>query len=260
MPSNTNNRIIYYHSIGEKDLLSIKNSLFYDQMKWLKVNGFRTCFLDEFIKEPNKNNNNNKIIAITFDDGYEDNYTDAYPILREFNLKATVFVVSNFIGKVSKVKSMLYPNRRMLTEEQIIEMSNNLIEFGSHTSNHKNIGKVLRNEDVIFREEIYHSKRIIEKIINKKIYSFSYPFGQFNCFNELSKTNLIEAGYSCAVTTLPRRKLHWSKYELPRVEISVDDNIESFKNKILGKYEVLHDIRSKIYRKNWRELGYENRH
>ncbi|MBD3843842.1 MAG: polysaccharide deacetylase family protein [Campylobacterales bacterium] len=131
----------------------------------------------------------NRSFAITFDDGFEDNYINAFPILQKYNFKATVYLVPNLEYNSWEGKKPL------LKIKQIIEMQNSrLVEFGSHTKLHKNL-LTLRDDQVI--SEVEESKKEIEGITKKECKSFAYPYGKFN-------ENIIKivknAGYISAVT------------------------------------------------------------
>ena len=96
-----------------------------------------------------------KSILITFDDGYKDNYTNAFPILKELNMNATIFVVSSLInGETS------------MTSQQIKEMSDYGIDIESHTVSHKRLSEMSYNEQL---EELSKSKKEIEEITGKSV-------------------------------------------------------------------------------------------
>lgn len=126
-------------------------------------------------------------IVLTFDDGYRDFYTYAFPILKKYNAKATQYVISGFLGN---------PNH--LLRSQLEEISkDNLIEIGAHTVHH--VWLKGQNEKTAF-DEIYKSKTDLEKIIGKPVMSFAYPYGAFD-LSAIEQTK--EAGFSTAVSTIP---------------------------------------------------------
>lgn len=124
--------------------------------------------------------------VLTFDDGYTDFYTDAFPILKKYNIKATIYIVYNFIGRLN-----------YMTENQINEIAKSgLIEIGAHTLDHLDLISIKYNEA---KYQIEQSKIDIEKKFNVKVSTFAYPYGSFN-------QNIIDivknAGYVAAVSEI----------------------------------------------------------
>ena len=119
--------ILMYHSISyEKgNTVRVPKENFKEQMKYLKDNNYTTLNLDElYIYMKTGKIIPKKPIVITFDDGYKDNYTNAYPILKEFKLKATVFVITDTIDTA----------KNYLTSNEIKSMDANNIRIESHTA------------------------------------------------------------------------------------------------------------------------------
>lgn len=125
-------------------------------------------------------------VVLTFDDGYEDFYTDAFPLLKKYNIKSTIYVVADFIGK-----------KNYMTESQIREIvESNLVELGSHSMKHQKLTLMPIN---VARKEITDSKEKLEKRFNVKIQTFAYPYGTFSPkLIDLVK----EASYSAGVSTV----------------------------------------------------------
>lgn len=157
--------ILAYHAVSDQvygvEELFVKPSEFYRQMKYLRDNGYTPLSFDEL---HNYDKYKNPII-ISFDDGYVDNYYNAYPILKQFNFKATIFITANFIDK-----------NGYLATQQIKEMSD-IISFQSHTLSHLEMDK--KTEDIL-KAECTRSKEIIESITNKPVIAIAYPYGRYN--------------------------------------------------------------------------------
>lgn len=118
-------------------------------------------------------------VIITFDDGAKNNYTEAFPILKEYNFKACMFLPTQ---------------QYEFSLEQLKEMQSYGIEFGSHTRSHSNLLKI--NEDKA-KEEIEVSKKELEERLNSQIIAFAYPYGA-GAYNENIKQIVKKAGYSFA--------------------------------------------------------------
>ena len=206
---------------------------FEKQMQYLIDNNWTFFTMSELVEK--KAALPNKSIAITFDDGYEDNFTNAFPILKKYEVKATIYIVVDrhdrewSSKRKEKNSTGELKNEPKLLDEQIVELINSgLIEIGSHTMTHDNL-PILNKEQKI--NEIKNSKIEIEKIFSIKCNSFCYPFGLYD--KEDIKL-VVELAYTNATTTtkgiddLTKSDL----FELKRITISGKDNILAFKIKL----------------------------
>jgi len=213
-----------YHSIDNIKLkrlkgirVSIKN--FEKQISYLSSNNYKSYTLSEMIEQKEKLPP--KSVVITFDDGYKDNFTNALAILKKYNFKATIFVITNrFDNDWSlhrKAKNANIVNHiDKLSDEDIKNLLNSgLIEIGAHTINHKNFSKLTLQEK---EYEISESKKILEEKFNITCKTFSYPFGIYEKDDE---EIVKKAGFIGAVTTEVRKvdlKTD-SMFLLPRINI-----------------------------------------
>ncbi|MCX7725869.1 MAG: polysaccharide deacetylase family protein [Chitinispirillaceae bacterium] len=165
-----------FHNITQNLDIQVSNyslKKFKGFCKYLKENSYISITLSEayFLDLSNKKNN----ILITFDDGLSSVYQYALPVLLEYNIKATVFCTSGFIGKKSNWDIFSY--KVHLNKEEIRNLSKNGIEIGSHTKTHPYLPYLTDSE--IFNE-LNDSKKELEDIIGKEVTSISFPFGGFN--------------------------------------------------------------------------------
>jgi peptidoglycan/xylan/chitin deacetylase (PgdA/CDA1 family) len=119
-------------------------------------------------------------VVITLDDGYEDVYLNAFPILQKYGFTAFIFIITGFVGKYN---SWDYnPGRRRkrhLSWKQIKEMSKSGFGFGSHTVNHPDLTRI---DQRFVAYELKKSKEILEDKLEKEVSFLSYPFGRYNRF------------------------------------------------------------------------------
>src|ERR1700682_4707147 len=187
--------ILMYHYVRKppsmrSDLLGYKLSIsptdFATQMDWLARNGFHTVdFNDVRAYFAGSQPLPPKPLVITFDDGYADLYTAAFPILSAHDFKAVAYIVSGFIGQP-----------RYATADQIVQMDHNGIEIASHTVNHADLAKSSAGN--VWRE-LVESKRSLEQLLGHQVLDFAYPSGKFNAH---VVSAVRQAGYDTAVTTL----------------------------------------------------------
>ncbi|MBY0540898.1 MAG: polysaccharide deacetylase family protein [Campylobacterales bacterium] len=229
-----------YHMISEHlpknkskfNRLRVKPSEFEKQLIWLKKNGFTSFTLSELV---NLEVIPNKAVVLSFDDGYEDNFTKAFPLLQKYNFKATIYIVLNRFNEnwatdkdLDKASNELN-SEKMLNDEQIkIMIKSGLIEIGSHTLDHVNLPK-LSNEEK--HTQIKESKEKIEDNFSIKCNSFAYPFG---FFDQNSVKIVEEVAYFNATTTVNGvfDKSKYSNFEIPRIIISGRQGLFSFILKI----------------------------
>jgi peptidoglycan/xylan/chitin deacetylase (PgdA/CDA1 family) len=218
-----NNRdlvILAYHSICDvrDDSINVHPKSFIWQIGYYLKKGYRSIDLDDLIIGDFEKKE--KLLLITFDDGYENNYSVAFPILKKFNLKAHIFLTVNLIDTkeilwwdVSKTKYKQKNLFRILNWNQIFEMKNYGIKFGSHTLNHPKLTEISTSE---VRFEVNKSREILSDKLGVDIDSFCYPHGDYN--KEVLET-VKKAGYKNAVVTSGNDNNYEGNYCLERIGI-----------------------------------------
>lgn len=208
--------IVFYHYIEVnprpkddpgRDKLLVWPSNFDSQMKYLKDNGWTTITLDDLVAAfKNPAGLPAKPIILTFDDGYTDFYTNAWPILQKYNLKATLYV----LGRGPEKDANAY-----MSAAEIRELAQSpLITVASHTQDHA----YLKGRSELFqRYEIVRSKERLEEVTGKPVRHFAYPYG---AFDDVSLKLVKEAGYETAASTIiSTRNNESTRYTLRRVRI-----------------------------------------
>jgi peptidoglycan/xylan/chitin deacetylase (PgdA/CDA1 family) len=155
-----------------------------------------------------------RTISLTFDDGWKDNYTNAFPIMKKYGVTATIFLVPSLLGKISDhVTADGEGPREHMSEDDVREMSAAGIEFGSHTTHHKLLHQAT-DEEVV--SEITESKKSIEDIVQKECRMFAYPAG---FFTDLAVKCVADTGYAGAFSTVYGQDNGGDLYRLNRTEI-----------------------------------------
>jgi len=186
---------------------------------------------------PNEFNKPGKpiFVVITFDDGYQDFYTEAFPVLQNYGYTATVFLPTGFIDNRNNLKGKTH-----LKWNEILELANNGISFGSHTVTHPQL-KFLKKEDIQF--EIRQSKKVIENNLEKPVESFSYPFAfpeEDKEFTKYLRKILQKYGYKHGVSTrIGMTSKKDDIYFMKRIPVNSCDDIPLFEAKLEGGYDWL---------------------
>lgn len=181
--------VLNYHQVEPKDgnPLTLWPEQFEAQMAYLKEEGYTPVTIDEMMdacetgaplpKKP---------VVITFDDGYDDNYIYAYPILKKYGFKATVFLIYDFTDT--------YPG--YLTWQQIAEMKESgLIRFESHTMTHANLSKLTSADEL--RHEITDSQRLLSEKVGNEMRYIAYPGGAVNPqIEEITRSSGYRGGFT----------------------------------------------------------------
>ena len=195
---NTRVPIITYHSIDDSgSVVSTSPAVFRRQMKYLSEAGYTSLQLRDMISTfKNGNQLPAKPIVLTFDDGFKNFYSHAFPVLSEFGLCATVFLVTDFCGRHNDWggNPPELPRSELLSWSDIKALNDAGIEFGSHTRTHPDLTKL---SSAAAEAEITQSKSMIEDALGKETVTFAYPFGRKNASIRNIAASNFEA--SCSV-------------------------------------------------------------
>ena len=229
--------ILTYHHVGIPSgtkwrLNAVSQSSFEYQMDFMKRHGFQVISFDDLVDGIKKGHQfARNTVVIEFDDGYEDNYTYAFPILKKYGFPAMVFLISDKIGTPGFV-----------TWDQVKEMEKSGVQAGAHTRHHVYLPLVDRTRAL---DEIAGSKKVIEDHLGHRIDYFAYPSGGFT---EDIKKMIQASGYKAAVTTnRGKDRYNVDLYELKRVHMNTTDDQYSglpLWFKLSGYYNLFRQFRS----------------
>lgn len=203
--------LMYHHvlpadqakSIGASNL-NVPPDIFRQQIDYLIGKGYRIIGLDELLPMITAGSLPSKPVVLTFDDGYRDFYDNVFPILKEKNIKATSFVITQFAG-----------GDRYLLWSQINELAGSgLVLIGDHTLNHPWLSKLDKSQET---NQIVAAKNILQQNTGRNINLFAYPYGNSN---DIAKGILKENGFAVAVTTVSgSTQCVGLPYDLQRIRI-----------------------------------------
>ena len=259
-------RILTYHRVNEwhpDDLLSVPTAQFRQQMRHLVSSSWQVWPLAQAVgwiagargtpapparreQAPGRaaimtggpGRHETRAVVITFDDGYADNYWNAFPILRELGLPWTLFVASGLMDRyvaMPRYASGVVQRDRGLTWNEIREMQEDGVEIGAHSVTHPDL-TAIAVEDA--RREIEESKRQLERETGHPVQAFAYPKGRHNA----AIAHLVrEAGFdSACAERIGANRSGEDRFRLRRTEISAFDTLWDFQKKLAGAFDPIH--------------------
>ncbi len=205
--------VLLYHRIGDTaGHLTISPDKFAQDLSRLREMGYETISLELFrrYKADPETPLPEKPIMISFDDGYLDNYLNAYLILRQYGMSAAFYIITSLVGEEDR-----------LAAGHIREMANNGMSIGSHTVSHRQLGDLGVEEAM---NEMSLSRLYLEGLLQKPVQYIAYPKGSYNDFTGKEAN---EAGYWGGFSILPGTcSLATNPYVLRRIPVfSFDGDI-----------------------------------
>lgn len=224
--------VLMYHNISPPDegnMANVTPEVFKEQMAFIADNGYKVIGPDEYLdylagKKPIKKN----LVMITFDDGYENNYTYAFTVLKEHGFKAVIFAV---VDKIDREGYLSVP--------QIREMQAAGIVFGSHTLNESYL-PALSEEEI--KKEVGVSKVKLTQLTGESVDYFAYCTGGFT---KRAQEIIQNEGYLIAFTTnrgLDKDWLNDDCYAIRRIKVTNRDNWFKLWAKLTGIYNLFRDV------------------
>ncbi len=230
-------RVLIYHNITDRLVgrewaqMTTPRSLFDEQMGYLKSEGYKVVPAEEV--RPllaSGSEGSGKVISVTFDDGYKDNYRNALPILSKYGFKGTVFMTTGYIGRSGGELC------DCLNKEDIRQMSDSgVFTFGSHSVSHVKLSQIDKES---VRREVALAKSILEELLSRKVTVFAYPYGWQDSFNDDVIDAVRKAGYEGAFTGIHGANRGGADlFRLRRMRVSWADDIDDFRRMLNGSYD-----------------------
>lgn len=240
-------RVLSFHDIPP----ALQDS-FVKKIQWLKAH-YTIVSLDDLCEKRNLNPNHVNL-AITFDDGFKEQFSFARVVLKGHAIPATFFVPSGSLNLTGvEAKNFARNNLKrtpgefeFMTSEELQELSRDpLFTVGGHTTHHRDLGA--RYDETALRAEIIGDKLRLEELIGKKIRWFAYPFGSINNSSQGARAVIREAGYVGAFTIVPS---FWDTdtdpYLLGRDSLSLDSTQKLWASVFRGGYDTISRIKNHL--------------
>jgi len=228
--------ILLYHGVGptstriDPGFLRVRPEAFREQLGLLLQAGFETVTVAEFARRSGGRKPPPGLVALSFDDGMDDNHSVLLPLLRDHGVRATVYVTTGLIGKPNPWMTP-ESGARMMTVEELRELAAAGFEIGAHTVSHPDLSRLGFDECL---REMRESRDDLERTLGVEVRTFAYP----SChYGPAAVEAARAAGFTAAVTCHGLGS--WKRYELRRSLMSGKDGTASFLAKLTGLYEPL---------------------
>lgn len=214
---------------GEMNPMVVSKEEFEKQMRYLKDNNFVTLTMSElFLFLTNELEIPENSVVLTFDDGYKDNYIEAYPLLKEHDFLATNFVIT---GAITKSVQKFTPKHVQYFSIKELNEACDVFDYQSHTYNYHRREDVTESEDIAYLnsksdDDVRTDIAISIHNLNGENLAFAYPYGEYS---PSTITILKDLGVKMAFTTVDRAATRDDHlYEIPRFNILAATKFEQF--------------------------------
>jgi len=229
-------RILTYHSVGRRlHEMNVTPEAFREQMAWLAENSTPIPLSAAATGQPG--------VAVTFDDGYLDNLTEAALILEEYRIPATVFIVA---GKVGAFLDHDIPDEsaRLMTWDQIRELEAMGVSIGGHSLSHPRLSTL---PETAQQNEIAGCAQLLGERLGHPVEAVAYPYGRATDYDTRCVQLVEDSGFLYACSN----RYGWNcapnieRFALKRIWIDRTDTLDTFRQKVLGQLDLLHFLDTK---------------
>lgn len=229
--------ILTYHSIDETgSVISTAAKTFRQQMKYLNDASWNVISLDDLVFSlVNRTPALPKTVVLTFDDGFKNFYTEAFPVLEQYRFKATVFLVTDYCDRYNdwEGETKKITRNKLLSWQEIKELNRLGVVFGSHTRSHPDLRKISPDR---VQQEMFGSRSAIEDALGCEVTTFAYPYGSYNT---AVKQATEDAFKSACSTKLAKVQFGSDRFCLERVDsyyLSNEKFLPSLPSKSFDRY------------------------
>lgn len=232
--------VLMYHSIGTSRHdafrpFTVTPDLFEAHLEVLGDLGYQTATVRDLLENPVASHGvcdgDRPLVVLTFDDGFLDFVTEALPRLKRHGFTATLYVPTAYVGATSRwLRREGEHERPMLGWDELKDVVAAGIECGAHSHTHPQLDRIPRAE---VRDELQHSRELLEDRLEITVDTFAYPFGYYR---RSFADDVRKAGYSaaCAVRNLPIADLR-QPYALPRLTVTDRTSPEGLRALLLSR-------------------------
>ena len=221
--------VLNYHHVDDRvdTAFSVNPSMFTDQLELLLNLGYIPLSITELIELTSNSLGDKNFFLVTFDDGYDDFLTHALPVLEDFNIPVSLFIIGNYIGGWNDWDPLRKSRHRHLTLDELRDLKSHGVEFGGHSCTHKMLTLMSSRK---LELEILGSKTILESGLETQVRAFAYPGGHFNRRVVQLTARVYALGFAAA-SKRPVKKFH--PFRIHRFDPFLCKNLEDFQRALL---------------------------
>jgi len=232
--------VLVYHKISstkQPDYYTVAASRMREHLEYITKKGYNTIFISDMIDYIEKGKPlPPKPLMIALEDGFRDSYTDVYPMLKEFNCKANIFIVAGFVQTPDNLGPRAEGEFLHVDEAKL--MGKDLVEYGLHTMYHHNYGVISPEE---MDEDMRISKKRLDELGIPYQPCFAYPYAAYNkndpakkqAMFDVLKKHGVRYAFKCG-DRLNNMSFKGNMFLLKRLTVNGNYTMQQFKLTLMG--------------------------